>query len=173
MTFELLAVFVAGICGVAAAMLLRKLTRNAAPRWLLGTFAGLGMIGMAIYNEYAWYPRLVDGMADGQVIAATDRSTSALRPWAYLVPMIDSALVIDQRQHRSHPQKADLIITPVYRLERWANTRNVVVAFDCGASRRVDLTPTISFSDSGELQGGTWVQVASDDPVLRAACDGG
>jgi hypothetical protein len=87
--------------------------------------------------------------------------------------MIDSALVVDRRQNRSHPQKADLIITPVYLLERWANTRNVVVAFDCGAARRVDITPGITFSDSGELQGGTWVQVAPDDPVLRAACDGG
>jgi hypothetical protein len=172
-TFELLAVFVAGICGVTAAMVLRKITRDAAPRWLMGAFGGLAMIAMSIWNEYSWSPRLLDGMTEEQVVAQTIANPSAFRPWSYVFPMVDTALVIDRRQNRTHPQKADLVITPVYRLERWSTTRNVVVAFDCGASRRVDLTPDITFSDSGELQGGTWVQVSSDDPVLRAACDGG
>lgn len=173
MTFELLAVFVAGICGAAAAMLLRRVTRDAAPRWLIGTFAGIAMIGMAIWNEHAWFPRLEQGVTEGQIIAETFATTSALRPWAYLFPVIDQALVVDTRQARIHPQNTDLVIVPVYRLQRWLNTRNIVVAFDCAASARVDLAPGITFSDSGELQGGSWVRLSSDDPVLRAACDGG
>lgn len=173
MTVEFLAIIVAGFAGAGVALLIRKLTANRAPRWLLGALAGGAMLAMAIWNEYAWYPRLVEGMPEGAVIAQTLPSTSPLRPWAFVFPMIDRAYVVDARQARRHPVVSDLVIVPVFRFERWAETRDILTAFDCAGSRRADITAGTSFSDSGELLGGTWTDVPPDDPVLRAACDGG
>lgn len=173
MTLEFLATLVAGAFGAGVAMILRKLTGEALPRWLVPALAAAGMLGMSLWSEYSWYPRLQAGLPAGAKIAHVEETRAVWRPWTFAVPLVTSAVVVDTRRTLRNPQDPDLALTQVLFFARWQNTRDAMVTFDCANARRVDVTTGVRFTDSGELQGGTWVPLPADDPVLRTACDGG
>ena len=170
MTFELLAILIAGIGGAGVGLFLRKLMRGAAPRWLVPAVAGLCMIAMSIWSEYNWYPRLQAGIPPGVVVAQTNATSSPLRPWTYAVPLVTSAWLVDTRRSLRNPGAPDLVLTQVWRFARWQGSQEIMVMFDCAGARRVDVTPDVTFSDTGEMAGGTWVPLNASDPVLQAAC---
>lgn len=173
MTFEFLAILIAGIAGAGIGLMLRKLTARRAPKWLVPALAGVGMLTASIWSEYSWFPRLQAGIPPGVVLAQTGKGTSPLRPWTYAVPLITEAWLVDTRKAMRNPGAPDLVLAPVWRFARWQKDREILVMFDCANARRVDLTEGVTFSDTGVLAGGTWVPLAADDPVLAAACHGG
>lgn len=173
MTIELLAVLVAAVAGGGVGLILRRLSGGRLPRWIVPALAAAGLLGMAVYSEYSWYPRLRAGLPEGVVVAQTVESRAPWRPWALVWPLTEGAILVDTRRTLHHPARPDLVITQVWRFARWQGAREIMVAFDCTGARRVDVTEGVRFSDAGELSGGAWVPLAPDDPVLRAACEGG
>ena len=173
MTLELVATMVAGVVGAGVGIILRSWLKDRAPRWIGPAMAGAAMIAMSIWQEYSWLPRLKDGMPPGVVIAEVAESTSPMRPWTYLVPLVSQAWVVDTRRTLINPNNPDVLIAHVLRYGRWKDTTDALVAFDCAAPARVDITEEIRFDDSGKMLGGTWVPLATEDKILRAACDGG
>jgi hypothetical protein len=172
-TIEFLAVLVAAFSGAGIGMILRWLSRRRLPRWIVPALAASAMLGTAIFNEYNWFPRLRAGVPAGVVIAEAPASRAPWRPWSYVWPLVEEAWLVDQRQSRRHPEVGHLVITEVWRFARWQGSRQMLVAFDCQAARRVEVREGVRFTDDGTLEGGEWVSVPADDPVLRAACDGG
>ena len=59
MLWTLLAIVVAGLGAAGIALLLRKLTRNKLPKWIVPLFGGLGMLGYQIFYEYSSRGELV------------------------------------------------------------------------------------------------------------------
>lgn len=173
MSIEFLATIVAAFFGAGIGLMIRKLTRQAAPKWVVPVMAGLGMIFVSVWQEYDWYPRLEAGMPQGAVIAQTGDVSAPLRPWTYLFPMINEAYVVDTRRNLRNPANPDILVTQVLHFKRWNRTRDALVAFDCANSARVGITAEVAFSETGEMSGGTWVPLPKDDRILRAACDGG
>lgn len=173
MTLEFLASLVAGVFGAGIAMTLRWLSGGRLPRWLVPVLAGVGMIGFTVYSEYNWFRRLQAGLPQGVVIAQPIAASVALRPWAMVFPLYDRAIVVDTRQSLRNPASPDLVLTQVLFFGRWQGTTDIMTTFDCKGARRVDLTTGVSFTEAGQLQGGEWVALAPDDPVLKAACYGG
>ncbi|MDO9525152.1 MAG: hypothetical protein Q7J57_06355 [Gemmobacter sp.] len=173
MTLEFLAALVAGVFGAGVGMILRWLAGARLPRWIVPVMAGVGMIGFTVYSEYNWYPRLQAGLPAGVVIAQPLSAQVALRPWTFVVPLINRAIVVDKRQSLRNPNAPDLVLTRVMFFGRWQTTTDIMSTFDCANNRRVDVTAGISFDDTGNLQGGEWVDLAADDPVLQSACHGG
>lgn len=173
MTIEFLAAIVAAFFGAGIGLILRKLSGGRLPRWLMPVMAGLGMIGFSVYSEYGWYPRLQAGLPQGAVIAQTYDSPSPLRPWTYVFPLTDRALVVDTRRSLRNDAAPDLVMTQVFQFRRWQETRDIMVVFDCAVPRRVDVTANVRIDDDGNMSGGTWVPLDPNDPVLRTACDGG
>lgn len=173
MTFEFLAILIAGIAGAGIGLLLRKLTGQRLPNWMVPALAGLGMIVASIWSEYSWFPRLRAGIPPGVVLAQTGSGSSPLRPWTYALPLVTEAWLVDTRKAMRNPGAPDLVLVPVWRFARWQNDQETLVMFDCAGARRVDVTQGVSFSDTGVMTGGTWVPVAAEDPVLTAACHGG
>ena len=55
MLWTLLAIAVTGLGAAGIALLLRKLTRNKLPKWIVPLFGGLGMLGYQIFYEYSWF----------------------------------------------------------------------------------------------------------------------
>ena len=49
MLWTLLAIVVAGLGAAGIALLLRKLTRNKLPRWIVPLFGGLGMLANQVF----------------------------------------------------------------------------------------------------------------------------
>lgn len=173
MLMEFLAILVAGAFGAGVGLMLRKLTVRRLPKWLVPALAGLAMIGMSIWSEYSWFPRLQAGVPEGVVVAQTNGGASPLRPWTYALPLVTSAHLVDTRKSLRNPAAPDLVLTQVWRFARWQNDQEIMVMFDCAGARRVDVTRSVQFSDSGEMSGGTWVPLTPADPVLKAACQEG
>ena len=173
MALELVAILVAAFFGAGVGLILRKLSGGRLPRWIVPVAAAAGLLGTAIYTEYGWYPRLRAGLPEGVVLARRIESRAPWRPWTYVWPLTEGALLVDRRKTLRHPAVPELIVTQVWRFGRWQPTRESMVAFDCAGARRVDITEGVRFTDAGALEGGTWVPLSPDDPVLRTACDGG
>lgn len=173
MTFELLAVIVAAFFGAGIGLMLQWLSGRRLPRWIVPALAALAMLGVAIFNEYNWFARLRGGLPEGVVIARTVPARVPWRPWTLLWPLTEEAWLVDTRRSLRHPADESLVITQVWRFARWQGSREAMVAFDCRAGGRVDLREGVRFTDAGVLEGGEWTSVPQDDPILRAACDGG
>lgn len=173
MTFEIIAVLAAAFFGAGIGLMLQRLSGRRLPRWIVPALAAAGMLGVAIFNEYNWLARLRAGLPEGVVIARAVPSRAPWRPWTLLWPLTEEAFLVDTRRSRRHPMAGDLVITQVWRFARWQGSREAMVAFDCAGARRVDLREGVRFTDAGVLEGGEWTPVPPDDPVLRAACEGG
>jgi hypothetical protein len=172
-TLELLATAIAAIAAAGVAMALRALSRGRLPGWIVPAAAGLGMAAFTIWSEYAWEARAKAGLPPGFVVAAAPDERSVFRPWTWVVPLTTHMLVVDRNQTRRHPAAGELAMTRLVSLGRWRANAERLAVLDCARNARVDVTEGVVFSDAGEMSGGAWTPVAPDDPVLRAACDGG
>lgn len=172
MTVEILAILIAGVAGAGVGLILRKLMRGL-PNWLIPAMAGGFMICMSIWSEYSWFPRLQAGIPPGVVLAQTNDGASPFRPWTYVVPLVTSAFLVDTRKSMRNPAAPDLVLTQVWRFARWQGNQEIMVMFDCAGARRVDVTPNVTFTETGQMSGGTWVPLDPGDKILQAACHGG
>ena len=55
MIWHLVATFSAGLGAAGIAFLLRSLSKQKLPKWIIPAFAGIGMLGYQIYFEYNWF----------------------------------------------------------------------------------------------------------------------
>jgi hypothetical protein len=173
MTFELVAILIAGFGGAGVGLFLTRVLKLPLPRWFAPVLAGLCMIAMSIWSEYNWFPRLKAGIPPGVVLADTGATASPLRPWTYAFPLVTEAFLVDTRRWDRNPQAPDLVLAQVFRFARWQGNQEMLVMFDCAKAQRVDVTANVTFSETGEMSGGTWVPLDPADPILKAACHGG
>lgn len=173
MTFELIAILIAGIGGAGIGLFLKRVLRLPLPAWTAPAVAGLCMIVMSIWSEYNWFARLQAGIPEGVQLAHTGETASPLRPWTYAVPLVTEAFLVDTRRWERNPQAPDLVLAQVFRFARWQGNQEMVVMFDCAKAQRVDVTANVTFTETGEMSGGTWVPLDAADPILKAACHGG
>jgi len=68
MFWELIATVFAGLGGAGIALLLRKLTKQSTPKWLVPVFAGGAMLGFQIQGEYDWYDHQASLLPEGVVV---------------------------------------------------------------------------------------------------------
>lgn len=170
MFFELIGTVMAGI---ATALLFWAVNRSLGgrlPSWLMPVSAGGAMLLAAISLEYGWYERTVRSMPAGFVVAETVEETAAYRPWTYIAPFVSRYVAVDQAATRTHPDQPDQRIVDLVFYGRWSRTAKIPVLFDCAAGKRADIVDGIEFGDNGEVVGASWVDIPTDDPVLKAAC---
>ena len=86
MFWELIATIFAGIGGAGIALMLRKLTKKTAPKWLVPVFAGAAMLGFQIQGEYDWYHHQASLLPEGVVVVKTVQEEAPWRPWSYVFP---------------------------------------------------------------------------------------
>ena len=95
MIWHLLAVFIIGLCVGAFAFLLRKLSRNTLPSWIIPVCAGLGMLGYLAYYDYTWFDFKRSQLPAETVVIEQDRASNFFRPWSYLAPSVSSFAILD------------------------------------------------------------------------------
>lgn len=173
MTFELVAILIAGVGGAGVGLFLARVLKLPLPRWFAPAFAGLCMIAMSIWSEYNWFLRLKAGIPPGVVLAQTGETATAYRPWTYVFPLVTEAYLVDTRRWDRNPAAPDLVLAQVFRFARWQGSQEMMVMFDCARAQKVDITANVTFSDTGEMSGGTWVPLDPADKLLKAACHGG
>ncbi len=109
MIWHLLAVFIIGLCVGAFAFLLRKLSRNRLPSWLVPVCAGLGMLGYLAYYDYTWFEFKSSQLPVETVVIEQERSSHFFRPWSYVLPAVSSFAVIDNKVRKSQQQGETLV----------------------------------------------------------------
>ncbi len=169
MTFELIgALFVALTLGLLVWALRRSFP--GLPRWLGPVAAGGGLIFTTIWLEYSWFDRVSGQLPEGFIIANAESDASPLRPWTYVVPLVTRFVALDATKAARHPDRADLIVVPVFGFARWQNPQNSLMVFDCAANRRVPVTEGMAFTPAGELTGAEWIELTEADVLQEAAC---
>ena len=174
MLLEFIAIIFAGVGAGGVARLADVITgRKLLPAWIVPAGAGAGMLLTAIYLEYTWADRATASMPEGTVIASFNENRAWFRPWSYVWPVSNRLIAIDHRVTQRHPDHPDLVLTGVILRERWAPAFGFTSIFDCAGNRRADVSEGTRLSEDGAPEGVEWFTLSPDDPVLRAACDGG
>lgn len=173
MFFELIATFTVGFGVAGIAMLVRRLSRGALPRWLTPVAAGLAMIAFTIWSEYSWYGRTVAGLPEGVEVATAVSDRQVYRPWTYLFPLTDRFIAVDTAGARTNPELPGQKLVDVYVMGRWSPNQRLSVVVDCETGRRAELVEGVEMDASGRLPDAAWRSVEADDPLVATACGPG
>ncbi|MFN6965310.1 MAG: hypothetical protein ACK4S4_16315, partial [Pyrinomonadaceae bacterium] len=142
----------------------------AIPRWAMPAAAGLGLIGTTIWMEYTWFDRVSGALPAEFVVANPESAASPLRPWTYVLPLVNRFAALDASKRARHPVRDDLIVAPVFGFARWQNPQSALIVFDCAGNRRVPVTEGMEIDANGTLTGAEWQVLDAADGLQRAAC---
>ncbi len=167
MIWNLIATLVAGLGAAGIALILRSLSRQKLPKWIVPVFAGLGMLGYQIYMEYTWFELKKEKLPEGFVVVSSESNSMIWRPWTFVFPMTDAFTVLDLHKvnHRMTKDGA-LVDFPLFRFERGyvdnAQMRGHVLSCETGEMVQVD--------DDLKMQPGTLVKVDTSSPLYQQVC---
>lgn len=173
MFLEFIAAIAMAFAGGGTALIAQRLTGGRLPGWIVPAAAGAGMLGYIIWSEYTWAARVEATLPDRVEVVSRNSVQSWYRPWTYAFPLASRMIVMDHRATQRHPEHPGLVMKGLILRERWALAFGFQVLFDCNENRRADLSEGVTLGDDGLPGGLEWFRMAPDDPVLRAACDGG
>ncbi len=171
MFIELIATFIAGLAGAGVMMLILRLTGNRLPRWLTPVTAGLAMLAATITSGYGWFGRTIETMPDGFEVVQTVENKALYRPWTYVKPFTERFVALDTNSLQTNTALPDQRLIDAYFYGRWAPLNRIHVLGDCVENRRAAIVDTVGFTDSGVIEGASWVTVPADDPLLTAMCE--
>ena len=159
MLYELVAVVIAGVGMAGIGFGLRKLTGNRAPQWIVPVMAGLGMLGLSIYNEYTWYDVTSGGLPEGAEVIDTAEVKAFYKPWTYAWPQVEGFLAVADVTDiaATGEREADL-----YRMMRWQPAQIISVRFKCETSEIARVLTDGSAEPFAPLD--------PQDPMMRAVC---
>ncbi|MFA7095751.1 MAG: hypothetical protein WC383_04635 [Gammaproteobacteria bacterium] len=100
MIWHLIAVIIIGLSVGGIMFMLRKLSGNRLPKWLISASAGAAMIGYLAYYDYTWYEFKSGLLPEGTTIIETQRSKSFFRPWSYISAPVNAFTVFDGRSKK-------------------------------------------------------------------------
>ncbi|HEY4529974.1 MAG TPA: hypothetical protein VIG97_06570 [Luteimonas sp.] len=172
MLLEFIAIIAAGFGLAGIALTANIAMRRRLPQWIVPAAAGAGMLLMAVWLEYSWLDRTTGTFPDSVQVASTNQVRSWYRPWTYVVPLTNRLIAVDHRFDRRHADAPGQVLTRVILAGRWGPMRQYGVVFDCNGHRRADLLDQVELGADGQLENARWLQLSTDDPVLRNACGG-
>ena len=140
MIYEFIATITAGFGMAGIALIIRhisKLLGKTTPKWLIPVFAGIGMLGFQIYQEYYWYDQQSANLPEQVEVIKTFEESTWLRPWSYVKPQIVRFAAIDKNSIEINQQNTNLRKVNVYLFERRISTKIVPQVVDC--SQAIDI----------------------------------
>lgn len=119
MLWTILAIVISGLGAAGIAMLLRKLTRNRLPKWIIPAFGGLGMLSYQIYYEYSWFDHQLLRQPAESVLVASETGEVFWRPWTFFWPMTTAFTVLDTKSLlREETAGSSVVAFNLYRFEK-------------------------------------------------------
>ncbi len=120
MIWTVIAMVAAGLGAAGIALILRKITGNLLPKWIIPVFAGAGMLGYQISWEYAWFDHQQQRLPAESVVVATETTPNTWRPWTHTFPMITAFTVLDSNAVAQQRLNEDTIVARfmLYRFEK-------------------------------------------------------
>ncbi|WP_027967712.1 hypothetical protein [Halomonas halocynthiae] len=117
MLWHLIAAIFAGLGCAGIALLLRKLSGQRLPRWIIPAFAGLGILGYQVYQEYHWFEHKQQQLPPETQLISTEQRSMIWRPWTFLFPITNAFTVVDNASH-SETGSSDIVTFQLYHFER-------------------------------------------------------
>lgn len=175
MIYEFIATVTAGFGMAGIAMLIRQLTKligRQTPKWLIPIFAGIGMLGFQIHQEYHWHQQQTQILPEKVTVIKTIEGSTWYRPWSYLKPQVIRFMAI------SEPKPIDPSITAsadnikssnLYLFERRMSTKVVAQLINCSHPATTTLTPNFALTVTSfqQLQ---WHKLSHEDPLIKNVC---
>ncbi|MDX1298450.1 MAG: hypothetical protein R3260_09435 [Pseudomonas sp.] len=119
MLWTILAIVVAGLGAAGIAMLLRKLSGNRLPKWIIPALGGLGMLSYQIYYEYSWFEHQLQRQPAESVLVASETGEVFWRPWTFFWPMTTAFTVLDSKSLlRENTASNNVVAFNLYRFEK-------------------------------------------------------
>lgn len=171
MFWELVATVFAGLGAAGIALLLRKLSAQTLPRYLVPVFAGLGMLGFQIYGEYDWYSHQTSLLPEGVVVVKAVEEQMSWRPWTLIKPQITRFMAIDVKNSAANSNNTDLVLANLYLFERRQAAINVKLVVHCKEQKRANFTEQLALPKPAEAAGTDFVPISADEKVLLAVCN--
>ncbi|WP_067096871.1 MULTISPECIES: hypothetical protein [Marinomonas] len=171
MLWELIATVCAGLAGAGIALFIRKLSFKKAPKWLVPTLAGLGMITFQIQSEYTWYSHQASLLPEGVVVVKTVEEEAPWRPWSMFYPQTTRFIAADIKNAAQNHVNQDVYLVDLYFFERRLAAKRVTQVIHCAAGARANFTDQLHVPNGTQLNNDDWVPLADSDPLLEAVCD--
>lgn len=166
MIWHLFAVLIMAICMGGLAHVLRRLSRNRLPKWLIPVFASIGMMGYLAFYDYRWYQFKLSQLPAGSVVVEEGRETSFFKPWRYLYPAVSSFTVVDGKYFASMQDGQRLVEYFEYRFRadpiEGLDSRSYVL--NCNTLERVAFD-----RDKGQVSSQV-EKISTAHPIYRLAC---
>ncbi|MBT1063283.1 hypothetical protein KJY73_06840 [Bowmanella sp. Y26] len=170
MLWEFVATLVAGIGAAGIALMIRKLSKNKTPKWLIPVFAGLGILGFQVQAEYNWYAHQTSLLPDGVKVVRSVDEQAWYRPWSFVWPQTVRFMAVDTKNVATNDNHADWLMIDLYLFERRMAAKRVTQVLSCQAKAMAPFSDKLSAPDAGQGLNRDWVKLASDDPLLALLC---
>ncbi|MBU2115119.1 MAG: hypothetical protein KKE94_15245 [Gammaproteobacteria bacterium] len=171
MLWELIATVVAGLGGAGIALMLRKLSANKAPSWLIPAFAGATMLGFQIHSEYSWFEHQASLLPAGVVVVKTVQEQAVWRPWSYLYPQTLRFIAADVNNASQNQLNNQIMLVDLYFFQRRATARRVSVVLHCEQHARTEFSQQLDIPAVDAPLSNNWQKLSADDPLLTAVCN--
>jgi hypothetical protein len=170
MIWELLATIIAGVGAAGVALLLRKLSSQRLPRYLVPVFAGMGMLMFQIHGEYTWFDHQSSLLPADVTVVRTIESSSWWRPWSYIKPHTLQFVAMDSKNASSNELNPDLRLVDLYFFEYHQPARRLQQVIHCTLQKRALYSDTLPLPKPGESVDERWQSLDSDDVMLQQLC---
>lgn len=171
MLWELIATVVAGLGGAGIALMLRKLSANKAPIWLIPAFAGATMLGFQIHSEYSWFDHQASLLPAGVVVVKTVQEQAVWRPWSYLYPQTLRFIAADVNNATQNQLNNQIMLVDLYFFQRRAAARRVPIVLHCQQHARTEFSQQMDIPAADAPLSNSWHKLSADDPLLTAVCN--
>ncbi|WP_404417176.1 hypothetical protein [Marinospirillum sp.] len=168
MIWHLIAAVFCGLAAAGVALLLRKLSGQRLPKWIIPVFAGLGMLSYQVYTEYNWYELKQTQLPEDSVIVSKETKENFWRPWTYVVPLTGAFTLLDtsslETRSMGDQQVAEFVL---YRFERLHVDQVASQAYVLNCSSR-ELVP---LQEDRAMKVEAMRRLSAEDPLHEAVCE--
>lgn len=171
MIWHLIAAIAAAMAGAGVALLLRSLTRNRLPKWIIPVFAGVGMLSYTIYFEYTWFDTKQARLPEGSVVVSAEKGAMLWRPWTMKYPMPLVYTVLDGANAQIEDTDRGRIARFVlYRFEKQHLISTVTSdTYQLLCAERA----MFRLNEAGEAKFETLTELDKEAPLYQAVCERG
>lgn len=166
MFWHFVATISAGLGAAGIALIIRSLTRQKAPKWLIPVFAGLGMLSYQIYTEYTWFDHKVSLLPDTATVVDRQQEQVIWRPWSLIKAQTTVFTVLDGTPQDVGELGDGVKQILLYRFEKGVIDKVVTQPFLVHCPRRelVALTP------SGSVVADSVRRLQQDATIYQTVC---
>lgn len=166
MLFELIATFAAAFGAAGLVMVLNRILGGTLPRWSTPAAAGLCMIAYAVWSEYTWGARTINGMPEGLLVVQSVEESAVWKPWTYAYPQVTRLIAADKASVRNNPKVPDVRLVDIYIFGRWKAPAQIPQLVHCETGARAD----VSDAALGDPSQADWVSIAKESHLRKVVC---